>query len=209
MSKKVYALVQKVSKVTQEFYPEQLGILLIVNSPWSFTAVWSVVKGWLDERTRAKIVIVGGRPIDELRKHIDDDQIPEFLGGTNTAPLEKDVGPWNDFEVVDGSRRGDIVGIRRISDGPNGRIFTMDDLQALPNEHLKDPQNSVEYWKRNKRQDQQGSAPIERGLPRKMILSSYSDVDTHDSPVCIQQGYSSASQQDRKSAAGSRPRRRV
>ena len=116
-----------------------MGILLIVNAPWSFTAVWSVIQSWLDERTRSKIKIVGGKPIKELVKYIDEDQIPEFLGGKNKAPLEKDIGPWNDYEVIDGCKSGDVVGIRKIGEGPHAPIFTMDDLQALPNDLLKDP----------------------------------------------------------------------
>ena len=34
------------------------------------------------------------------------------------------IGPWNDFDIVDGYKKGDIVGIRRKSDGPDGPIFT-------------------------------------------------------------------------------------
>ena len=53
------------------------------------------------------------------------------------------MGPWNDFEVVDGASPGDVVGIRRINDGPWSKVFTMDDLQALPNHLLENPQNST------------------------------------------------------------------
>jgi len=67
------------------------------------------------------------------------------LGGANITPLERDIGPWNDFEVVDGSNKDDIVGIRRISDGPNGIIFTVQDMEALPNPLLDDPQNSTNH----------------------------------------------------------------
>ena len=123
-------------------------MLYIVNSPWSFTAVWSIVKGWLDEKTRAKIHIVGGKPIKHLIKYIDEDSIPDFLGGNNDTPLMNDHGPWNDYEVVDGSRKGEIVGIRKKGD-PNGPIFTPQDMEALPNPMLEDPQNSVRYYKKH------------------------------------------------------------
>ena len=56
-----------------------------------------------------------------------------FLGGKNTAQLVDNVGPWNDYQVVDGSKKDDVVGIRKISDGPEGKIFTPQDLCALPN----------------------------------------------------------------------------
>ena len=55
MNKRVYALVQHASKITQDYYPESLGQLMIVNSPFLFTGVWAIVKGWLDEKTREKI----------------------------------------------------------------------------------------------------------------------------------------------------------
>lgn len=87
-----------------------------MNAPWSFTAVWSIVKGWLDEKTRQKIQMVGSKPTKELLKYIDEEQIPDFLGGKCTRLLEEDHGPWTDYEVVDGHRPGDIVGIRRKGD---------------------------------------------------------------------------------------------
>jgi len=45
------------------------------------------------------------------------------------------VGPWNDFEVVDGSKKDDVVGVRLKADGPNGKIFTPKDFEKL-NNHL-------------------------------------------------------------------------
>lgn len=55
MNKRVYALVQLGSKIAQDYYPEQLGQLMITNAPWVFTGVWAVVKAWIDEKTRKKI----------------------------------------------------------------------------------------------------------------------------------------------------------
>ena len=138
MNSRVYSFIQKASKITQDYYPEQLGQLCITNAPWTFTAVWKVVQGWLDEKTRQKIQIVGGKPLKELLKHIEEDQIPDFLGGKNTQRLEDDYGPWKEYELVDGARPGDVVGIRKRGD-PSGKIFTPLDFEALPNYRLKDP----------------------------------------------------------------------
>ena len=41
------------------------------------------------------------------------------------------VGPWNEFEVVDGTEKDDIVGIKR--KGENKICFTMEDMKYLPN----------------------------------------------------------------------------
>ena len=73
MNKRVYNLVQNASKIAQDYYPESLGQLRIVNSPWVFTGVWSIIKAWLDEKTRLKISLVGGSYKKELLKYIDED----------------------------------------------------------------------------------------------------------------------------------------
>lgn len=77
--------------------------------------------------------------------------MPDFMGGKNTARLEDNPGPWNDYEIVDGHTKDDIVGIRKISDGPNGKIFTPLDFEALPNPLLDDPQASVVHFNKHKR----------------------------------------------------------
>lgn len=107
---------------------------MIVNAPWTFSTVWAVVKGWVDEKTRSKIQILSGDPLPELLKYIDIEQLPEFLGGKNQTELTDDHGPWTDFELVDGFNEDDIVGIRKKSDGKNGHIFTPKDFEALPND---------------------------------------------------------------------------
>jgi len=38
------------------------------------------------------------------------------LGGKNESPIEDDVGPWSDYEVVDGHEAADVVGVRKIGD---------------------------------------------------------------------------------------------
>ena len=55
LNKRVYALVQHASKITQDYYPESLGQLMIVNAPYLFSGVWATVKSFIDEVTRKKI----------------------------------------------------------------------------------------------------------------------------------------------------------
>lgn len=107
--------------------------MFIVNAPWAFTAVWAIVKAFLDEVTRKKIQILGGGFQKKLLEVIEVDQLADFLGGTNTARLQDNQGPWNDYEVVDGDKETDVVGVRKLSDGPEGAIFTPADWEALPN----------------------------------------------------------------------------
>ena len=75
--------------------------MMIVNAPTLFTGIWAIVKNFLDERTRAKIQIIGSKYKDKLLALIDEDQLHVSLGGKNTAELISDAGPWNDFELVD------------------------------------------------------------------------------------------------------------
>lgn len=107
---------------------------MIVNAPWVFTGIWAIVKAFLDEKTRKKIQIHGGSSYKkELLKYVDPDQLADFLGGNNTAKIADNWGPWNDFDVVDGFKKGDVVGIRKKSDGPNGPVFTPAEFELLPN----------------------------------------------------------------------------
>lgn len=41
----------------QDYFPEHLGCMFIINAPLMFRAVWSFVKPFLDERTLAKIQV--------------------------------------------------------------------------------------------------------------------------------------------------------
>jgi len=34
--------------------------------------------------------------------------------------LSEDWGPWNNYEIVDGYKKDDVVGIRKKEEGPNG-----------------------------------------------------------------------------------------
>lgn len=47
----VYSYVSQVTVISQNYYPERLGELYLINAPWGFSTVWSVVKGWLDPVT--------------------------------------------------------------------------------------------------------------------------------------------------------------
>lgn len=48
-------LIKATSKYAQDFYPETMGNTFIVNAPMSFRAIWTIIKGFMDEKTRTKI----------------------------------------------------------------------------------------------------------------------------------------------------------
>lgn len=95
----VYSYVQQASAISQNYYPERLGKLYLINAPWGFSTVWSVVKGWLDPVTVKKINILGSGYQSELLKQIPAGNLPKAFGGACECPQgcqHSDAGPWHD-----------------------------------------------------------------------------------------------------------------
>ncbi|KAF9563378.1 hypothetical protein CPC08DRAFT_632804 [Agrocybe pediades] len=86
------------SSIGQDRYPETMGKFYIINAPWAFTAVWMVIKPWLDVVTVNKIKILGSGYKDELKKQIPLENLPKEFGGQCSCPggcSMSDAGPWN------------------------------------------------------------------------------------------------------------------
>jgi len=95
----VYAYVKEASAISQNYYPERLGKLYIINAPWGFSSVFSVVKGFLDPVTVQKIHVLGTGYLPELLKQVDKENLPEVVGGTchcEGGCALSDKGPWQD-----------------------------------------------------------------------------------------------------------------
>jgi len=90
--------VSAATSIGQDRYPETMGKFYIINAPWAFSAVWSIVKPWLDEVTVSKIDILGSTYQEKLLTQIPAENLPKDLGGTCTCPggcSLSDAGPWN------------------------------------------------------------------------------------------------------------------
>jgi len=91
--------VRHAASIGQDRYPETMGKFYIVNAPWTFTAVWAIVKPWLDEVTVSKIQILGSSEYKaELLKQIPAENLPKEFGGACTCGggcSLSDAGPWN------------------------------------------------------------------------------------------------------------------
>jgi CRAL/TRIO domain len=101
----VYGYVQRASAISQNYYPERLGKLYVINAPWGFSTVFSVVKSFLDPVTVNKIHVLGSGYITELLAQVETENLPEFLGGTCTCEdhggcMFSDMGPWQDPKWV-------------------------------------------------------------------------------------------------------------
>ncbi len=90
--------VSAASGIGQDRYPETMGKFYVINAPWAFKAVWSVIKGWLDEATVAKIDILGSDYLKTIEQQIPLENLPKEFGGRCDCPggcSLSDAGPWN------------------------------------------------------------------------------------------------------------------
>jgi hypothetical protein len=95
----VYGYVKQVSAMSQNYYPERLGRLYLINTPWGFGTVWNVVKGWLDPVTVEKIHVLGSGYTSELLKQVPSENLPKEFGGTCACAGGcefSDMGPWRE-----------------------------------------------------------------------------------------------------------------
>jgi len=71
------------------YYPERLGVSFIINAPWFVPGVWKVLSRWLDERTRRKNYFLGKDFKATLLEVIDENSLPEILGGKLKLPPQE------------------------------------------------------------------------------------------------------------------------
>ena len=83
------ALFKDVMHIDATFYPECLGKHFIINAPFIFSAIWRLVRSWLDPVTAGKIVILGSNYQAKLLEVIAPEQLPVEYGGTNSFVLER------------------------------------------------------------------------------------------------------------------------
>lgn len=75
----------------QNYYPECLGLALVVNAPWGFNTIWNIIRPWLDPIVESKIHFV--KTSKDLIEYIDPIYIPKRLNGNHSdfkfIPLNK------------------------------------------------------------------------------------------------------------------------
>jgi len=89
----------RASGISQNYYPERLGKLYVINAPWGFAGVFSLIKRFLDPVTVAKISILGSSYESELLAQIPAENLPHYLGGQCDCEggcMLSDKGPWKD-----------------------------------------------------------------------------------------------------------------
>ncbi len=69
-------------------FPETLNRMVIVNAPGYFTFTWKIIKGWIDQRTSAKVEVIGTNKEKLLKKLsalIDPTKLPSDYGGSGIS----------------------------------------------------------------------------------------------------------------------------
>jgi len=80
-------IIKKQAFIDSLCYPETMNKTVIINAPRFFTATWSIIKGFLDQRTVGKVDLFSNKAAGEkkLKEIIDVDQIPSDYGGTGES----------------------------------------------------------------------------------------------------------------------------
>lgn len=112
----------------------------MINAPYSFAAIWNVVRPWLAKETQDKVRIFGADYKPFLLEHIDAENLPESFGGTCTCSEAggcqfSNVGPWMEGrkERRESWLRGEISqpGLRLESNG-KGKERGVSSVPASP-----------------------------------------------------------------------------
>ncbi|XP_008571213.1 PREDICTED: SEC14-like protein 4 [Galeopterus variegatus] len=77
---------QQFFAILEANYPETLKNLIIIRAPKLFPVAFNLVKPFMSEETRRKMVILGDNWKQELTKFISPDQLPVEFGGNMTDP---------------------------------------------------------------------------------------------------------------------------
>lgn len=103
---KAFSFIKSSSAIAQDYYPEMLGQMFIINAPMLFTSTWKLITPLLDPVTVKKIKILGSKYESEIFKVIDKENFPKFLGGSCECPectggcSRTDPGPWKEEQYT-------------------------------------------------------------------------------------------------------------
>lgn len=100
LTSEVRNIMGTIMKIDQDYYPELMWKACLVNVPVSFRVIWSMVKHFMDARTQAKIEVLGTNFQEELQQLVAPENLMTCYGGTNTAPLGAQPGPWQDAAIL-------------------------------------------------------------------------------------------------------------
>ncbi|KAJ3815357.1 CRAL-TRIO domain-containing protein [Lentinula lateritia] len=88
-------LAQKSFQISQDYYPETMGRLVILNAPSTFTIIWNAIRPWIAKETANKVDILGADYREQLLELVDEENLPWAVGGKCRCESEggKSEGP--------------------------------------------------------------------------------------------------------------------
>ncbi|KAJ1614891.1 SEC14 domain-containing protein [Cryptosporidium canis] len=92
--------------ISQNYYPELLGKMIVINAPSIFGIIWNFLKPLIDDRTAKKISIYTHNDDwkSVLLDLVEPDQLPKFLGGSPKYEGEwvnANIGPWSNPVILE------------------------------------------------------------------------------------------------------------
>ena len=69
-------------KIANDYYPERLGIALVINANALFWGLWKLISPWMDKATSEKVMVFQKDYLPFLEEHVGLQHIPKDLGGT-------------------------------------------------------------------------------------------------------------------------------
>jgi hypothetical protein len=86
----------------QNNYRARLFKGYVLNAPWTFSAVWTVAKGFLEETTTMKISITSSSTDSKMKSHINAEQLEQKYGGEmpNLVEFWPPVNPSGEYFVA-------------------------------------------------------------------------------------------------------------
>ncbi|CAF1496316.1 unnamed protein product [Adineta ricciae] len=88
------------------YYPDSLGLILIVNFPWLLGKSWTLIKSWLNPTVQKKVQFIHSN--EELSQYIDPAVLPKRLNGAQ--PDFKYVPPTKEDNAMYEAFRADTEG---------------------------------------------------------------------------------------------------
>jgi len=103
LSKKFYNFVKSNLEVCQDYYPECLYEACIINCGFLFKALFTVVKPFLDSKTKSRVKVYGNDYKNYLLSKIDKENLPKLYGGECECKSPggcffSGAGPWKTTE---------------------------------------------------------------------------------------------------------------
>jgi len=75
------SILKQIQAIDDNFYPEFLRKVIVINTPTVFTLFWKIGKMVMHQQSIAKFDIRKSDYQEEVLKHITPDRLPRFLGG--------------------------------------------------------------------------------------------------------------------------------